>query len=431
MKHRIDVTENDLPEPYRIALHDMRAGRRRRETAPTKARIRTVSVALRGLIAAAREAGETEEICTRSVWAYVEALRARGSKDTAIAAMLGELRRFARYSGHGLDWAITETRKDFRGVADVLADRHWRPYRAKAEELYLKGTRLADLKLVDRWLRHRSRRVSAEDVKTFVGGSARNAHTLASLMFALEPDSPDQPLFDAERLRLTRVKVSEPRGDGSGRGRVATISVKPDDLPDEIRAVIQVMSVGRKAKRAPTIKGIEAIVRQLAFFARQAGYDDLLARPTLCAFFDKLDERQIGMKTRAGYVRRLANFARHAGVDANLIADLHDEARLYEEGAPPGSVRKLLKLAERPLSLVEVAAAGRRELLAADEAISSAQRRRCLMRAAAFALLCILIFRAEDVMNVVIDRDIKRTTTGWCIALELSKNSERAMRYFG
>lgn len=130
----------------------------------------TATHALRKLSGCASRNGLPVRLNTELAERLLAELAQAGSTPEGMRTMKSVLRKYARASGEGEDWAIASARYDKRPMTHVLKAAHWRTLRHAAAAVLAEGYPTYDIRLVDRWLRHRAgcpARLSHDDVRRF------------------------------------------------------------------------------------------------------------------------------------------------------------------------------------------------------------------------------------------------------------------------
>jgi hypothetical protein len=300
--------------------------------------------------------------------------------------------------------------------------------RSTAERLLVAGTRLCDLRIVESYLMIRScGLITAEEVAGVVKGSPKRANMLAMLLARLDPGSPDLHMINAIRFSLNRRKAVQ-RPPGCVRN--AILSVPASDLPDEMQQVLAGMTKRRGAGRplaGTTIRSCETVLRQLVHVARERGLPAAICDETMIAYLDTLDERKIAATTRHGYLRALRRHASRSGIEPHLVAKLAIEMAFYRRQTLGEPKRKVRKLAENPVTLVNFAQSARELLARAPNRLRARERRSDYLAAAALALLSMLPLRTADMLGLLIGQSLIRTGSGWQIDLRTSKTGFEAV----
>lgn len=425
------VTRADLPLWMRDALDAIDQGRQRTGVAaPPKSRRRAITSAVRDLVAAARRHGLAEEIGEKTVAAMTADARARGVADTSIEEKLSSVRSFARYCGRGVEWAEASARIDVRDARSVLASPAMLPYRDAAAALLADGVELSHIKLVGRWLDRSAERagsIDSSDVEALVGHSKKKANILAITLYRLDPHHADLPLVQGWRRSVCGAARLQ-RGDSHPkRGRPRTVSVPVGSLPESMQDLLVDLAQPQDRRLQPwkpaSIAILEKALCQIVHEARNAGAPESVCPETMKAWLTAIDGRDVGPRSKEMLLDSLARGGARAGLDDDEIDRLQREAEYWRKKALGLPKRKEKFLAERPLTLVDVADAARARIDEAPTLRRSDQRRAAWFDAAALALAIARPDREYDFSRYVVGETLWRTERGWESDLVSSKTN--------
>ena len=440
-KHRIDVRLEDLPETMRAALSDMETGRRHSLGSVPKERLRKVGTVLRTLVEAIREANAArpddveplpEELNAETAAVLEDALRARGAEASSIENYKTHLRTYARYAKEGLDWAVDSRGVDRRDIHEVLEARHWRPYRERAIQLSREGTRAADIKLVDGFLKlpRRNGLVSEQDVLAFAEESPKRALTLRITFGKLAPTHPDMIALRTVAMRLQPPQDRQPGSENRGRPR--SVSVAPEDLPDSMRCWLADMRAqsdhaGPRYSRE-IMRGIENALTQLVFSARRRGLTEEICQETLIAWIDDMEERGCTNSSIKSSMHFALFYAERANLDPEIVEMIRGDRSRYSEWALEDDTRRTKRREQMPVALSDIAHAvysWRKKAEAVTGEAHDDAWRRMWVGVALLALLTFRPLRVKDLLRLKVGISAIREANTWHIDIITSKMNKR------
>lgn len=413
---RFNVSEDHLPPKMRRFLKDIDTGRAYSAPALQKKRA-NVSSALRCLAETAQVNGRTVALCAETAYAVIERLQAGNWSPSTVSSFKTLLRHYAYETGEGVDWALSSGATDRRPVELVVRAPHWAPYRAVLPMLLEGGIDDREIRLADRWLRHRNQvtHLSLEHAMAFRADPG-NFRGLAAFMTAIDPGNPDTRILQAAQ----RKRRSTAKG----------VRHKPayGDLPEPFLS--QMTVINRKPKKLggfsrARIKVMGCAIRRLIRSAKQRGLDPMLTMETATAFAEDLVSGDLKTISAAGYCEFLGYFAKRAGYPAAIGDALLETHWALKAEAKTDLKRKEIKLAHVPIDLVDLAKTAREILEQAPLQEDIRNRRRDYTLAGAIALLCKLPIRALDLRRGMIGREFSRDSEGWQVDLETSKTGTR------
>lgn len=413
---KFNVSEDQLPPKMRRFLKDIDTGRA--YSAPVlKKKRANVSSALRCLAETAQVNGLPVALCAKTADAVIERLQAGNWSPSTVSSFKTLLRHYAYETGEGVDWALSSGATDRRPVELVLRAPHWAPYRAILPLAIEGGISARELRLADRWLRHRNQvtHLSLEHAMTFRADPG-NLRKLAAFMTAIDPGNPDTRILQtAQRKRRSTAKG---------------VQHKPayGELPEPFLS--QMKGINRKPKKlggfsTARIKVMGCAIRRLIRSAKQRGMEPVLNMETATAFAEDLVSGDLKTTSAAGYCEFLGYFAKRAGYPAE-IGDALLETHWALKAASKGDLkRKEIKLAQVPIDLVGLAKTASKLLEQAPLEEDLRNRRRDYTLAGAIALLCKLQIRAKDLREGNVGQEFSRDSEGWFVDLETSKTGTR------
>ncbi|WP_156477521.1 hypothetical protein [Falsihalocynthiibacter arcticus] len=349
--------------------------------------------------------------------AMIQRLQAANWTPSSISGFKTLLRHYAYETEEGVDWALESGATDRRPVELVLRAPHWGPYRAMLPMLLEEDISAREIRLADRWLRHRNKvtHLSLEHAAEFRADPG-NFRGLAAFMTAIDPGNPDTRILQAAQ----RKRRSTAKG----------VKHKPayGDLPEPFLS--QMKAISRTPRELggysqSRIKVMGSAIRRLLRSAKQHELELALTMETATAFAEDLVASDLTLISAAGYCDFLGYFAKRAGYAAEIGNALVETHWALKKEAKPDLKRKEIKLARVPIDLIDLAKTARVLLEQAPLENDIRNRRRDYTLAGAIALLCKLPIRALDLRQGKIGREFSRNSEGWRVDLETSKTGTR------
>ncbi len=409
------VSEQELPARMRRFLADIDNGKA--YSAATLQRSRAgMSSCLRCLVETARLQGLPDELNEDTAAAMVARLTDSSWRQTSIATQRSLLRQYAYETGEGIEWALLTTGSDRRPIPLVLKAPHWAPYRALIPFMLQQGIVDRIIRLADRWLHHRRKtgKVTEQHVRDFKT-DPRDLGRLAEFMTAIAPGHPDTRLLQAVQRKQ--------RSKAKGHRKFAAYGTLPEPFLSQMRE-LAAKSQRHDGLSEARIKVMGCAIRRLLRSAKARDLAPLLTMDTARAFAEDLVASDLKAISAAGYCDFLGYFARHAGYPAE-ISDALLETHWALKAEAKGQLRhKEIRLAETPISLVDLAGTAHDVLVNAPEVDDIRNRRRDYTLAGAIALLCKLPIRAKDIRDGKIGDQFCRDSEGWCVDLKTSKTGQ-------
>ncbi|WP_131727445.1 hypothetical protein [Thalassovita autumnalis] len=406
------MSEDQLPPKMQRFLKDIDTGRAYSAPALQKKRA-NVSSALRCLAETAQLNGLLVILNAETAGAMIKRLQTANWSSSTISGFKTLLRHYAYETGEGEDWALSSGASDRRPVELVLRASHWAPYRAVLPMLLEGGIGDREIRLADRWLRHRNQvtHLSLDHAMTFHADPG-NLRGLAAFMTAIDPGNPDTLILQAAQ----RKRRSTAKG----------VKHKPayGELPEPFLSQMKVIS--RKPKElgglsTARIKVMGCAIRRLIRAAKQRGLKPELTMETATAFAEDLVSDDLKTISAAGHCEFLGYFAKRAGYPAEIGEELLETHWSLKAEARTDLKHKEIKLAKVPIDLVDLAKTASEILDQAPFQEDIRNRRRDYTLAGAIALLCKLQIRAKDLREGKIGKEFSRDSEGWSVDLKTSK----------
>ena len=318
-------------------------------------------------------------------------------------------------------------------MSEILAARHWRPFRAAAEDALAEArVKPEGIRAMDRWLRHlegHAGPVTPEAVLSFFK-SSRSPNPIATLARAVHAVAPGFRHLPALSQALERrSRAYRPRKAGRARSRTPKVSVEPDALPDIWRDALASMRAKERrgcAAPAPSITNtIEMKLRQMAFSAGEARLPAEFEIPALSAYVTAMLKRGLAASTIGSTLDKLQTFGSYIGAPAETIDAIRSEQLLHEWRSRNSVKAKELFLAETGLTLDDVARTALGCFLDARVKRNARTRHMDWMRGALFAFTLARSLRPLDINRLVIGRTLQRDSEGWSLYTRARKNKYR------
>ena len=244
---------------------------------------------------------------------------------------------------------------------------------------------------------------------------------LETLLTAVHPT-----VLAAEKARSAKegdyYRRRKPADARAAPARPLEVSVPFEELPDDWRAVLDMLRAGRQvhgceAVKEKTVVGMTTAARQLVWAARRAGLPDEISLQTIRAYDRALDEREaqtqdgvletckVRASSRAILFGALRMFGRRLGIDEGLSSNLKGLVAHYERQAEGDVKLKESRLADLP-DLGKIFDHANALLDEAAEVTDRRSKVTLYVDAAALAFLSIIALRNQDTV-LVWGRDIQ------------------------
>lgn len=299
-------------------------------------------------------------------------------------------------------------------MAEVLAAPHWQRLAVAVHTARTGGVPDSDIRIVDRWLRHRATlgpRITEADVRVFKAGVS-TLHALSKTLALIDPGNPDNRVIQATLREIKRKPKPRPAvRDWNG-------------LPEHFRRELDALAslpADRGLSRS-SLDGMCAALRRLVAAAAARGLEPVLDTATATAFAEGLlHDGELKATSRLAYLDFLARFARHAGYSAALTAAIVETMTVFRHSATKEVCRKEIALSKDPVDLIDIAARAHELLERAPALDCPRDRRRHYALAGATALLSKLQLRSLDLRSGRVGHEFRRDSEGWKVDLTTSK----------